>query len=532
MKKTKDKSGDDSKPKILIVDDKVENLVALEKLLGNFDVEFVRALSGNEALVNTFLHEFALALVDVQMPDMDGYETVEMMRQEERTMYLPVIFVSAIYKDDFYVIKGMETGAVDFISKPIIPEIIRGKVRVFVDMYKQKKELEKINVQLQIAKDKAEEATHTKSLFLASMSHEIRTPMNGIMGMADILKGTRLSEDQEEYVKIISISSNNLLTIINDILDFSKIESGQVDLESISFDLKKEVDEIIKLLYLKANEKGLELKLSIAQGVPEILKGDPVRLKQIIINLINNAIKFTETGWVKLQIEKIKEDEKTCKLLIQIIDSGVGISDEGKKRLFKAFSQSDATITRKYGGTGLGLVISKNLSKLMKGEIGVESEEGKGSKFWFTAEFEKSEGIKKEIEESIRSEKENAGKLKILLAEDNLINQKVAIFNVEKLGHEIDVAGNGKIALDKYMENTYDVILMDIQMPIMSGVEATRLIRESERDRPDQKPIKIIAMTANAINGDRDRYMAEGMDDYISKPFKAEDLERLLKEVG
>lgn len=532
MNKTKN----NEKPKILIVDDKIENLIAIEKLLDDFNVEFIRALSGNEALVNTFLNDFALAIIDIQMPEMDGYETVEFLRQEDRTKYLPVIFVSAIYKDDFYVVKGIETGAVDLISKPIQPEILRGKVKVFLDLYIQKRELERMNAELKIARDKAEAATHTKSLFLASMSHEIRTPLNGIIGMANILKDTLLTKEQQEYLDIINISGNNLLAIINDILDFSKIESGQVELEYISFDLYNEVDEIIKLLTLKANEKRLDLRIEIAQQVPQFVIGDSLRLKQILINLLNNAIKFTPSGSVTLKIAKLHQNpkergdnSKRVKLIFRVIDTGIGISEEGKKRLFRAFSQTESSISRKYGGTGLGLAISKNLSKMMNGEIGVESEEGKGSKFWFTAEFEISDAIASDSGDTGLREQTSKETLKILLVEDNLINQKVALFNLNKQGHHVDVAENGKIALEMFKNNHYDLILMDVLMPVMDGIEATHKIREYEQNTEVQKPIQIIAMTANALKGEREKMIAEGMNDYISKPFKPEDLMKMLK---
>ncbi len=524
------------KPKILIVDDREENLVALEKLLGDFNVEMIRAFSGNEALVNTLLHDFALAIIDIQMPEMDGYETVELMRQEERTKYLPVIFVSAIYKDDFYIIKGIETGAYDFISKPIVPEILRGKVKVFLDMYKQKRELERMNDELKIAKDKAEMATHTKSLFLASMSHEIRTPLNGIIGMVNIMKDTKLAKEQQEYLEIINISGNNLLSIINDILDFSKIESGQVKLENITFNLYKEIDDIIRLLSLKAKEKRLNMITNIQRSVPKFIKGDPLRLKQIIINLINNAIKFTPSGIITLKINKLQQKNikrssrnKHVKLMFRVIDTGIGISEEGKSRLFKVFSQTESSTSRKYGGTGLGLAISKNLSKMMNGEIGVESEEGVGSKFWFTAEFEKSEGTPKEMEEKFEMEQKTKNILNILLVEDNVINQKVALFNLKKLGHHVDVAENGKIAFEKFKKNKYDLILMDVLMPVMDGVEATHKIREFEKITDASKRINIIAMTAMALKGEREKLIAEGMDNYISKPFKPEELMKMLR---
>ncbi len=535
------------KAKILIVDDRVENLVALETLLNDFDIELVRALSGAEALAKTFNNQFALAIMDVQMPEMDGYETVALMRQAKSTKNLPVIFVSAIYKEDFHVIKGIETGAVDFIVKPIISEVLRGKVKVFLELYKYQTSLEDLVIQrtnqlqkeiskhkettrkLKIEKEKAEAATHSKSLFLASMSHEIRTPMNGIIGMANILKQTSLNEEQQEFLNVINISGNNLLTIINDILDFSKIESGQVVLDNINFNLYNEVNDIIKLLNLKASEKGLKLTSHIHPLIPEVLIGDPIRIRQIIINLLNNAIKFTDRGYVKLEISITEESEDKFTLMFKIIDTGIGISEHGRKSLFKVFSQADRTIARKYGGTGLGLAISKNLSIIMDGEIGVESIEKKGSTFWFTAKLKKAE-IKKidKRKSGTGTGKINNKKLSVLIAEDNPINQKVAMYNLERLGHKVDLAINGKEAVEKFQNNSYDIILMDIYMPEMNGVEATRKIREIEIMNKVKDRIRIVAVTANALKGDREKFLAEQMDDYISKPFKTEDLVNIL----
>ncbi len=543
------------KPKILIVDDKIENLIALEKVLNVFDVDFIRATSGNEALVMTLMYDFALAIVDIQMPEMDGYETVELMRQDEKTRLLPVIFVSAIYTEKIHIIKGIETGAVDFIPKPIVPIILRGKVKVFLDLHVHKTQLEKlvlqrthelndINEKLQDevaerkkayliaeeAKAKALAADKHKSTFLANMSHEIRTPLNGIIGMTQILKETELTEKQTEYVDIINLSGVSLLGIINDILDFSKIESGQIELEEINFNLNEKIQEIYKMMNLKAQEKNLNLSFHVDEAIPPYLVGDPLRLKQIIINLVNNAIKFTDAGSVTLEANLLSNDSENVRVFFKIVDTGIGIPEKAKKKLFKEFSQADASISRKHGGSGLGLSISKNLAKIMGGEIGVISEVTKGSTFWFTVTLGIGNEISAKKAENTHKhfEKSHIQKLRVLLVEDNDINQRVAMVNLQKMGHIVDVADNGKMAVDLFAQNLYDVVLMDIMMPVMDGIEATGIIKKIQDDQPIKKGIPVIAMTANALKGDREKLLSQGMDGYISKPFKSEELREVL----
>ncbi|MCD4769259.1 MAG: response regulator [Bacteroidales bacterium] len=397
-------------------------------------------------------------------------------------------------------------------------------------LIKMQSDLTDTNQQLAESIEKAIAATNAKSLFLANMSHEIRTPLNGIIGMTDVLKESGLKKEQIDYLNIIEMSGNNLLTIINDILDFSKIESGQIELENIELDLRNEINQVIKILDNKASRKGIYLKTKIDKQIPEVLKGDPVRIKQIIINLVNNGIKFTTKGGVTLAVSILKSEKIMTTFMFSITDSGIGISEKGMTRLFQSFSQTDISTTREYGGTGLGLAISKRLVDLMNGEIGVESEVGKGSKFWFTVKLEAGTTVNKESVSAPDSEgTPKPKKLSVLLAEDNVINLKVASLVLKRLGHNIEIAENGKVAVEKFSEKRFDIILMDIQMPLMDGIEATREIRRIESESKSKFRIPIVAVTANAIKGDRERFLKAGMDNYIPKPFRFDEIEEVLQ---
>lgn len=529
------------KPKILIVDDKEQNLITLEAILGDFEVKFMKALSGNEALALSLEHDFALAIIDIQMPDMDGYETVKLMRQVKRTRNLPIIYVSAIYKEEFHVVKGIEAGAVDFIVKPILPEILKGKVKVFLELYRHRvhleelvkqrtEELEQANRQFQIEKERAEAATHFKSMFLANMSHEIRTPLNGIIGMTNHLKKTPLNHEQKELVDIISTSGDYLLAIINDILDFSKIESGQLDMEQTEFDIHQLIEESVRLFGPRLEGKSVSITHHLSINVPHWLIGDQVRIRQIFNNLIGNAVKFTSAGSIQVEGRVLSEDDDFIKLKFSVQDTGIGISADKIDHLFKVFSQVDPSTTRKYGGSGLGLAITKNLCEMMGGAVGVKSEPGVGSLFYFTLNLRKSHH--KETANPSTADMQSLGSysdiklktMKILLAEDNLINQKVAALTLKKIGCQFDIANNGIQALDLYKANHYDIILMDIQMPEMDGIEATKAIRELEEESGNTQPIRIIAMTANAMSTDQELYRKAGMDGFVAKPFKPENL--------
>ncbi len=372
-------------------------------------------------------------------------------------------------------------------------------------------------------KQKALDASKYKSLFLANMSHEIRTPLNGIIGMADILKETKLTKDQRNSLEIIDISGNSLLSIVNDILDYSKIEANQLELESIPFNLYHEIESVNKMLGLKAQSKGLELSYSIHPDTPKFVEGDALRIKQILINYCNNSLKFTEKGFVNIDLRPMNIDNNEVTIKFSVKDTGMGISKENQAKLFSDFVQVDASTTRKFGGTGLGLSISKKLAHMMGGEVGLESTLGEGSTFWFTGVYNIVSQSSVVLEKQDIEDTESLRELHILLVEDNLINQKVAAHTIKKNGHILDIANDGLEAVEKYKKNKYDLILMDIQMPNLNGYEATHAIRGIEKEN-GSSAVKIVAMTANALKGEREKCLELGMNGYLSKPFKQEAL--------
>jgi PAS domain S-box-containing protein len=634
---------------ILIVDDREENIVALEALLKRSDIKLYSTTSPNEALKMAWESNIAIALVDVQMPEMDGFEFVEMLKSNPRTRDILVIFVTAISKEAKYAVKGLGVGAVDYLYKPLDPYVTSAKVDSFIQLARAQAEIKQKNEELENyslvvknsadiicivdaetlriktinpacetilgyrqseligqsivdravtqerttfrkrigeiikenlkmavldcqfdtfsknpisvecrvsyrnktlffnindvtpqksyqsqlikSKEAAEIGKKAKETFLANMSHELRTPINGIIGLTSLLRKTPVNDQQSSMLDLLEVSSQSLLGVINDVLDISKIDAGKFSIIRSPGKLKDLIQSVYRLLKFKADEEHIEFFLHVDPEIPEYLMIDSLRLNQILMNLLSNAIKFTKRGHVRLTVAMLAKESEKVKLQFTVEDTGIGIPKHRLTDIFESFEQADDDTANKYGGTGLGLAIVKKLVELKGGELTVDSRIGKGSIFTFTNWYTVAAKPKDEKTKITGAALKPLTDVRVLVAEDNLVNQFMLAKILNDWKVKADMVNNGQKAVEKLKENDYDIVLMDTHMPEMNGYQAARKIR-IELEEP-KRSIPIISLSAATFDHEQQEALASGMNDILAKPFQPEQLhEKMLKLLG
>ncbi|HAW28926.1 MAG TPA: hypothetical protein DCY03_12530 [Planctomycetaceae bacterium] len=527
--------------KILIVDDSDVVRSILSQALQQDGYELHTAADGEEGRQKVHTLKPDLVLLDVEMPKLDGFAVLREVRANFKVDEVAVIMVTS-QSDGKGITRAFEEGAFDYIPKPATDSEIKARVRNAIRALQLLREQKTLRIQ-------AEAANQSKSAFLANMSHEIRTPMTAILGYTDILeleaKSLQLPELISDSLDTIKRNGGHLMELINDILDLSKIESGKLDVESIRCSPQTIVEEVLELVQVRAEAKGLKLEASYQFPLPAEIHSDPTRIRQILINLIGNAIKFTEVGIIRLNTSFLENPGEEPQVQFTVIDQGIGMTEAQMSNLFRPFSQADSSTTRKYGGTGLGLTICKRLTDVLGGDISVTSKLNQGSQFSATVKTGNLEGVPllQELQQNDNTEstkplpaqpEEQALSLKgkkILLAEDGPDNQKLISFILKKSGAEVTVAENGEAARQAAMRAMeigllYDVILMDMQMPILDGYGATRILREQGYSGP------IISLTANAMEGDREKCISVGCNDHVTKPIDRRKLISMIANCG
>ncbi|MFD2743744.1 MULTISPECIES: response regulator [Sphingobacterium] len=515
---------------LLILDDREENIISLRALLEELDdLHIIAHTDPNEALKVCWHEDITIAMVDVQMPEMNGFEFVSLLKSHPKTNHIMTIMVTAISKEERYLLEGLRSGAIDYLYKPLNPEITRAKVKSFVHQIRLQEEIKQKNLALEVsgkelllAKEEAEHARKSKELFLANMSHEIRTPINGIMSVIHVLKTSKLSTEQLEWVNILDNASQSLLVIINDILDLSRIDSGKFKIEMEDFSLSKFIDNMDRMFKIKADHKDLRFLIEKEGNLPDNVVFDALRLQQIITNFISNSLKFTEKGTITLHIKLVESDQQGYRIRFTVTDTGIGIRTDHLPKIFQPFEQGDGAITKRYGGTGLGLAIVKQLAELLDGTVGSESNVGQGSSFYFEAWLKKSKTNQpqKPNEPYINFPKLEG--VHILVAEDNDLNAFMLAHMLKTWNCQVDIVKNGQQALDAVLQKNYDLVLMDTHMPVMSGFDAIKAIKELEDT--DKKNIPIITISASVLAHEQAAAYEVGARYVIVKPFDPVDL--------